>query len=57
MKVGQKVIVRWIAKVSAVGSVPAAHKQPAQLHELDADQLRQVSGGDGGATQLPKGTW
>jgi hypothetical protein len=57
MKVGQKTIVRWIAKFAAVGSVPTARKQHAQLRELDAGQLRYVSGGDGGSTQSPGKTW
>jgi hypothetical protein len=57
MKVGQKTIVRWIAKVAAVGSIPAARNQRAELRELDAGQLRHVSGGTGGSTQSPGKTW
>jgi hypothetical protein len=54
MKVGQKTIVRWIAKVAAVGSIPAARNQRAELRELDAGH---VSGGIGGSTQSPGKTW
>ena len=57
MKVGQKTIVRWITKVAAAGSIPAARKPHAKLRELDAGQLRYVSGGDGGSTQSPGKTW
>jgi hypothetical protein len=57
MKVGQKTIVRWIAKVASVGSIPAARNQRAELRELDAGQLRHVSGGTGGSTQSPGKTW
>jgi hypothetical protein len=54
MKVGQKTIVRWIAKRAAKRSEGAA--QPPQLRELDAEQQRQVAGGNG-SSQLPKLGW
>jgi hypothetical protein len=56
MKVGQKTIVRWIAKRAAKRSEGAAAVQPSQLRELDADQQRQVGGGNG-SSQLPKLGW
>jgi thiamine monophosphate kinase len=58
MKVGQKTIVRWMSKVAAKGAIQSAYKQSVtKLRELDVEQLRHVSGGDGISTQLPKGTW
>lgn len=58
MKVGQKTIVRWMSKVAAKGASQLAREQSAtKLRELDVEQLRHVSGGDGGSTLLPKGTW
>jgi hypothetical protein len=57
MKVGQKTIVRWIAQVASVGRSQADRKQHVQLRELDAGQLRNVSGGTGGSTQSPGKTW
>jgi hypothetical protein len=55
MKVGQKTIVRWIAKRAAKRSEGAV-VQPASLRELSADQQRRVGGGNG-SSQLPKTTW
>ena len=55
MKVGQKTIVRWIAKRAAKRSEKAA-VQSSQLRELDAEQQRQVGGGTG-SSQLPKLGW
>jgi hypothetical protein len=58
MKVGQKTIVRWMSKVAAKSASQSAHKQSVtKLRELDVEELRYVSGGDGSSTQLPKGTW
>jgi hypothetical protein len=58
MKVGQKTIARWMSKAAAKGVSQSARTQSVtKLRELDVEQLRHVSGGDGGATQLPKGTW
>jgi hypothetical protein len=58
MKVGQKTIVRWMSKAAAKGAAQSACKSSAtKLRELDVEQLRHVSGGDGGSTLLPKGTW
>ena len=58
MKVGQKSIVRWISIVVAkVSGQPARKPFGSKLRELDSKQLRHVGGGDGGASQSPKGTW
>lgn len=57
MKVGQKTIVRWISKQVAKRSESSAGKSLLTgMRELDADQLRHVSGGSG-STNLPKTTW
>jgi hypothetical protein len=56
MKVGQNSIVRWVAKIVAKGAKAPA-RQVRQVRTLDADQLRQISGGDGGSTQLPYKGW
>lgn len=57
MKVGQKAIVRWISKQVARRSEPSARKSSlAGMRELDAEQLRHVSGGSG-SSQLPKTNW
>lgn len=58
MKVGQKAIVRWMSKLVAAGASRSARKQYSSgLRELDAEQLRHVSGGDGGASQTPTKGW
>jgi hypothetical protein len=58
MKVGQKTIVRWMSKLVANGASRSARKQySAGLRELDAEQLRHVSGGNGGASQSPNKGW
>jgi hypothetical protein len=58
MKVGQQTIVRWMSKLVAKGTGQSHRKQTATgLRELNAEQLRQVSGGDGGSSQLPKTGW
>jgi hypothetical protein len=58
MKLVQKPIARWMSKLVAKGAGQADRKQSvAGLRELDTEQLRQVSGGSGGSSQLPKGTW
>ena len=55
MKVGQN-IVRWVAKL--VAKEPQRSTGKAQsLRALDADQLRQVSGGTGTSTSLPNKGW
>jgi hypothetical protein len=55
MKVGQKTIVRWIAKrVTKRGEGTAVQSLP--LRELSAEQQRQVGGGSG-PSQLPKLGW
>jgi hypothetical protein len=56
MKVGQKTIVRWIAKRAAKRN-EGTGLQPSPLRELSTEQQRQVGGGNG-STQLPKvGGW
>jgi hypothetical protein len=55
MKVGQKTIVRWIAKRAAKRS-EATVTQPSSIRELSVEQQRQVGGGNG-SSQLPKTTW
>ncbi len=58
MKVGQKTIVRWISKRVAKRSEPVARQSSlSPCQELDAEQLRQVSGGVGGNSQLPRVGW
>ena len=58
MKVGQKSIVRWVSKWANKSQEPAGNKQaPKGLREIDSEQLRQVSGGTGGSSQLPKTGW
>jgi hypothetical protein len=58
MKAGQKTIVRWMSKLVANGAGRSAYKpRSAALRELDVDQLRHVSGGEGGSTQLPNKGW
>ena len=58
MKVGQKTIVRWMSKLVAKGSGRSARSLSAvSLRELDTEQLRHVSGGDGGTTSSPGKTW
>jgi hypothetical protein len=58
MKVGHKSIVRWVSKWATKSREPSATKQmPKGLREIDSEQLRQVSGGTGGSSQLPKTGW
>lgn len=58
MKVGQSQVVRWVSKLIAKPSVRSPrHASVSSLRELDATQLRQVSGGDGGSTSSPGKTW
>jgi hypothetical protein len=58
MKVGQKSIGRWVCKLVTKTTVRTDAKQfAASLRVLDAEQLRQVSGGTGGASQGPKTGW
>jgi phosphohistidine phosphatase SixA len=48
-------IVRWVARL--VGGAPRRARESAgALQSLDADQLRQVSGGNG-TTQAPNKGW
>jgi hypothetical protein len=54
MKVGQKAIVRWIAKrVSKRTQTPT---EQVSHRVLSGEEVRQVAGGSGGS-QLPKHTW
>ena len=58
MKAGQKSLVRWVSKVVAGSNGRSTRKaSTANLRELDAEQLRYVSGGDGGSLQSPGKTW
>jgi hypothetical protein len=58
MKVGQTHIGRWVCKLVTKSTVRTEAKQSAKsLHVLDAEQLRQVSGGSGGSTQGPRTGW
>ena len=58
MKVDQKSIVRWMTKWVAKSAAPSSRRHGAKaLRELDNEQLRQVSGGDGGSSQLPNKGW
>jgi hypothetical protein len=58
MKAGQKTIVRWMSKLVAKGNSRSARKFSASdLRELDTEQLRYVSGGNGGSTQSPNKGW
>ncbi len=57
MKVGQKSFVRWVSKLMAQGaSRPARKATSAGLHELSAEQLRRIGGGDG-QTSTPYKGW
>ena len=58
MKVGQKTIVRWMSKLVAKGNGRTSRNLSAvSLRELDTEQLRHVSGGDGGTTSSPNKGW
>jgi hypothetical protein len=57
MKVGQKSIIRWVAKLVAKEPRGAQHKAGSELRTLSADQLRQVSGGTGTNTGSPNKGW
>jgi hypothetical protein len=57
MKVGQKSIVRWVAKLVAKEPSGAQRKAGDGLRVLSADQLRQVSGGTGTSTGSPNKGW
>jgi hypothetical protein len=57
MKVGQKSIVRWVAKLVAKEPSGAQRKAGDELRVLSADQLRQVSGGTGTSTGSPNKGW
>jgi hypothetical protein len=55
MKVGQKSIVRWVAKlVSPVGR-RTAQRDASKFQALDSEQLRHVAGGSGTTTTPYKG--
>lgn len=57
MKVGQKSIIRWVAKLVAKEPSSAERKAGNELRVLSADQLRQVSGGTGGSAGTPTKGW
>jgi hypothetical protein len=57
MKIVGNVIGRWINRRSRKAQ-DAKQLQPGQRpQELDARALRQVSGGDGGSSQMPTKGW
>jgi len=57
MKVGQNNLIRWVAKLVSKEPGKAQRKTVPDLRALSADQLRQVSGGTGGSTDLPNKGW
>ena len=57
MKVGQNSIIRWVAKLVAKEPGHAERKAGAELQTLNADQLRQVSGGTGSSSGTPTKGW
>jgi hypothetical protein len=57
MKVGQKSIIRWVAKLVAKEPSGAERKAGNELPVLNTDQLRQVSGGTGTSQGTPTKTW
>jgi hypothetical protein len=57
MKVGQKSIIRWVAKLVAKEPSGAQRKAGNELRVLSTDQLRQVSGGTGTSTGTPTKGW
>lgn len=57
MQVGQKSIIRWVAKLVAKEPGGAQRKAGTELRVLSADQLRQVSGGTGGSQGTPTKGW
>ncbi len=57
MQVGQKSIIRWVAKLVAKEPGGAQRKSGDELRVLSPDQLRQVSGGTGGSSSLPNKGW
>ena len=57
MKVAQSTILRWVAKLAAPQRGQARGTRAESLRTLDAEQLRQVSGGTGGNAQGPNNGW
>jgi len=58
MKVGQKSIVRWVAKLVAKDPSRAKQKAGLEPRVLSTDELRQVSGGTGTTgTDSPNKGW
>jgi hypothetical protein len=58
MKVGQKTVVRWIAKRLGKRGAPVAPTTAAcSEHVLDSEILRHVAGGSGQSTSSPGKTW
>ena len=58
MKVAQKTVVRWMSKlVLQAGSRTARQHRSTELRVLDSEQLRHVSGGNGGSAQGPNRGW
>ncbi len=58
MKIGQNSVVRWISKLGAIGASRSERGLPAsQSYQLNAEQLRQVCGGQGSSTSTPTKGW
>lgn len=57
MKVGQKSIIRWVAKLVAKEPGSAERKGGNELRVLSTEQLRQVSGGTAASSSLPNKGW
>ena len=57
MKQVQNILGRWVQLIAGKSRRQTAAQPARQPAELDARSLRQVSGGTGGATQLPTKGW
>jgi hypothetical protein len=56
MKVGQKRVIRWIAKRLGKRGAPVAPALGAE-HVLDSGLLHHVAGGNGNSASSPGKTW
>ena len=57
MKQVQKTIGRWVQRIAGKRRTETALQPLRQPVELDAQSLRQVSGGEGGSAQSPTKGW
>ena len=57
MKQVQKTIGRWVQRIAGKRRSEVAVPPLRQPAELDAQSLRQVSGGEGASTQSPTKGW